>query len=110
MILVDFKDETDQTAAEYHVVPVSRQQSTGRSSSETSTPSSTMDSSLTTPNLAIPRSSYFDSKSNSETSHSSNTPIGQARLNDVSEAYLLRHFQKHLAPWVGHSPFYRWYP
>ncbi|KAJ5342864.1 hypothetical protein N7541_011988 [Penicillium brevicompactum] len=96
----DFKDETEQTAAEYHVVPVTRQLSPGRSSEEGSTPSSAMDSSLTTPNLTIPRSSYFDSRSNSGTPRSSTTPIGQPRLSNVSEAYLLRHFQKHLAPWL----------
>ncbi|KAJ5876327.1 uncharacterized protein N7529_001911 [Penicillium soppii] len=97
----DFKDETDQTAAEYHVVPVTRQLSDARSSSEDSTPSSTtMDSSLTTPNLTIPRTSYFDSRSNSGTPRSATTPIGQARVTNVSEAYLLRHFQKYLAPWL----------
>jgi hypothetical protein len=60
-----------------------------------------MDSSLTTPNLTIPRTSYFDSRSNSGTPRSATTPIGQARVTNVSEAYLLRHFQKYLAPWVS---------
>lgn len=29
------------------------------------------------------------------------TPVGQPRLANVNEAYLLRHFQRHLAPWVS---------
>ena len=99
---VDFKDETDQTAAEYYVVPVARQQSASRSSSEgRSTPSSAVDSSMATPNLVIPYS-QLGSRSNSATSHSSTpTPDNQPKLTNINEAYLLRHFQKHLAPWVS---------
>ncbi|OGE49906.1 hypothetical protein PENARI_c019G05382 [Penicillium arizonense] len=97
----DFKDETDQTAAEYYVVPVARQQSASRSPSEgRSTPSSAVDSSMATPNLVIP-CSQLGSRSNSATSHSSTpTPDNQPKLTNINEAYLLRHFQKHLAPWL----------
>ena len=102
---VDFKDETDQTAAEYYVVPVARQQSASRSPSEgRSTPSSAVDSSMATPNLVIP-CSQLGSRSNSATSHSSTpTPDNQPKLTHMNEAYLLRHFQKHLAPWVSSTP------
>ncbi|KAJ5951665.1 uncharacterized protein N7479_010078 [Penicillium vulpinum] len=100
----DFKDETDQTAAEYYVVPVTRQASISRSSSERSTPSSAMDSSLTTPNLVIPAyaaGSQLGSRSNSVNSpRAPTTPIAQSRLSNVTEAFLLRHFQKYLAPWL----------
>ncbi|OQD83140.1 hypothetical protein PENANT_c018G05663 [Penicillium antarcticum] len=97
----DFKDETDQTAAEYYVVPVARQLSASRSSSEArSTPSSAMESSMATPNLVLPYS-HHGSRSNSATSQSSTpTPVNQPKLTNINEAYLLRHFQKHLAPWL----------
>jgi hypothetical protein len=32
---------------------------------------------------------------------SSNTPIVQPRLASINEAYLLRHYQQYLAPWVS---------
>ncbi|KAJ6038816.1 uncharacterized protein N7446_012625 [Penicillium canescens] len=97
----DFKDETDQTAAEYYVVSVARQQSASRWSSEgRSTPSSVVDSSMAIPNLVIPYS-QLGSRSNSATSHSSTpTPDNQPKLTNINEAYLLRHFQKRLAPWL----------
>ncbi|KAJ5807642.1 hypothetical protein N7447_011098, partial [Penicillium robsamsonii] len=99
----DFKDETDQTAAEYYVVPVTRPASASRSSSEHLTPSSTMDSSLT-PSLVTPAyvaGSQLGSRSNSESSpRAPTTPTGQPRLSNLTEAFLLRHFQKYLAPWL----------
>ncbi|CDM38168.1 Zn(2)-C6 fungal-type DNA-binding domain [Penicillium roqueforti FM164] len=100
-----FKDETDQTAAEYYVVPVTRQASTSRSSSENSTPPSTMDYSLATPTLVLPAfaGSQLGSRSNSGNSSRATTtptPIGHPRLSNVTEAFLLRHFQKYLAPWL----------
>ncbi|KAJ5559270.1 hypothetical protein N7535_009498 [Penicillium sp. DV-2018c] len=105
---LDFKDETDQTAAEYYVVPILRRASPARSSSEDSlTPSSsTMESSLTS-HLAIPAygRSQLGSSSNSVNSpHAPTTPtptpVSHPRLSNVTEAFLLRHFQKHLAPWL----------
>ncbi|KAJ5853210.1 hypothetical protein N7534_005753 [Penicillium rubens] len=102
----DFKDETDQTAAEYYVVPVTGQASSSRSSSARSTPPSTMDSALATPNLVIPpyaAGSQLGSRSNSVNSPrapTTPTPIGQPRLSNLTEAFLLRHFQKYLAPWL----------
>ncbi|CAG8910202.1 unnamed protein product [Penicillium egyptiacum] len=102
----DFKDETNQTAAEYYVVPVTGQASASTSSSEPSTPPSTMDSGLATPNLVIPAyaaGSQSGSRSNSVNSpraRTTPTPIGQPRLSNVTEAFLLRHFQKYLAPWL----------
>jgi hypothetical protein len=35
---------------------------------------------------------------------SSSTPVSTPRLANVNEAYLLRHFQRHLAPWVSNLP------
>lgn len=65
-----------------------------------------MDPSLATPNLTIP--AYASSSRPSYTRSNSlnsprvpTTPTGQPRLSDVTEAFLLRHFQRHLAPWVG---------
>ncbi|KAJ5180897.1 Protein of unknown function DUF3468 [Penicillium capsulatum] len=102
-----FKDETDQTAAEYYVVPMTGNchHSLSRSSSETrSTPSSTIDPSGTGSNSTVPQyiaESRVPSRSNSSISPlSENTPISQPRLANVNEAYLLRHFQRHLADWL----------
>ncbi|KAJ5782059.1 hypothetical protein N7457_003833 [Penicillium paradoxum] len=103
---VDFKDETDQTAAEYYVVPITGQVSASRSSSEdrSTRSSTTMDSSFTTPTLTIPSytaGSQLGSRSNSvNSSHVATTPITQPRISNVTEAFLLRHFQKYLAPWL----------
>lgn len=36
---------------------------------------------------------------------SSTTPVVQARLASINEAYLLRHYQQHLAPWVSFAYF-----
>lgn len=102
-----FKDETDQTAAEYYVVPVNGHHSFSRSSSEArSTPSSsTMDLSVPGPNTTVPHyiaESRENSRSNPSISPQSEaTPISQPRLANVNEAYLLRHFQRHLADWVS---------
>lgn len=105
-VAVSFKDETDQTAAEYHVVPVGSQQSVSRSSSEgLSTPSSTpLESSQPAPDLTIPSyasGSQVGSRSTSANSPRSSTPVRHPRITNVNEAYLLRHFQKYLAPWVS---------
>ncbi|EKV11610.1 hypothetical protein PDIG_17730 [Penicillium digitatum PHI26] len=62
-----------------------------------------MDSSLATPNLipAYTAGSQLGSRSGSINSPCApNTPIGQSKLSNVTEAFLLRHFQKYLAPWL----------
>ncbi|KAJ5698101.1 hypothetical protein N7462_000106 [Penicillium macrosclerotiorum] len=99
-----FKDETDQTAAEYHVVPVTGQQPPSRSPSEArSTSSSTMDPSLPGPSNIVP---YYISDTHHPVTmantprRASGTPLSVPRLANVNEAYLLRHFQRHLAPWL----------
>ena len=46
-----------------------------------------------------------DHGSRSASENSQTTPTGQPRLANVNEAYLLRHFQRHLADWVGHLFF-----
>ncbi|KAJ6015886.1 Protein of unknown function DUF3468 [Penicillium herquei] len=99
-----FKDETDQTAAEYFVVGVTAHmhQSVSRSSSEArSTPSSNMDpvpgQNLTFPSYVV---ESHGSRSASENSSQLTLPTGQPRLTNVNEAYLLRHFQRHLADWL----------
>ena len=104
-----FKDETEQTAAEYHVLPVNGPLGSRSPSEPRSTPSSTIDSALLTRNnsishtIAEPRES---SRSDSITSpQSSITPVSSPRLTNVNEAYLLRHFQRSIAPWVGFLPF-----
>ena len=56
-----------------------------------------------------------DHGSRSASENSQTTPTGQPRLANVNEAYLLRHFQRHLADWVGHLFFYypffgSWFP
>ncbi|KAI2791973.1 hypothetical protein POX_b02002 [Penicillium oxalicum] len=99
-----FKDETEQTAAEYHVLPVNGPLGSRSPSEPRSTPSSTIDSALLTRNnsishtIAEPRES---SRSDSITSpQSSITPVSSPRLTNVNEAYLLRHFQRSIAPWL----------
>lgn len=75
-----------------------------RSPSEArSTPSSTMEPYVPGPGNALPlyvADSQPGSRSTSSNSPRSSTPVGQPRLASVNEAYLLRHFQRHLAPWV----------
>lgn len=100
-----FKDETDQTASEYQVV-VTPPKSVSRSSSEgRSTPSSTIDLPSTGHHLPLyVADSQPGSRSTSANSpQATGTPVGhgQPRLANVNEAYLLRHFQRHLAPWVS---------
>ncbi|KAJ5096374.1 Protein of unknown function DUF3468, partial [Penicillium alfredii] len=102
---VSFKDETDQTAGEYHVVPVGSQPAVSRSSSEgLSTPSSTpLESAQAAPDLTIlsyASGSQVGSRSTSANSPCSSTPVSHPRITNVNEAYLLRHFQKYLAPWL----------
>lgn len=103
-----FKDETDQTAAEYHVVPVTGQPTSRSPSEARSTPSSIMDPSLPGPSNSVPfyvADSGGGSRSTSVHSpRSTSTPVSVPRLANVNEAYLLRHFQRHLAPWVSTSP------
>ncbi|KAJ5806775.1 hypothetical protein N7474_010367 [Penicillium riverlandense] len=94
-----FKDETEETASEYHVLSIKEEPSTSRSPSESrSTPSSvTMDSGARS--SAPVRPPY--TRSNSASSlRSPPTPVGQPRMANVNEAYLLRHFQRYLAPWL----------
>ncbi|KAJ5890453.1 uncharacterized protein N7473_006681 [Penicillium subrubescens] len=100
-----FKDETDQTAAEYHVVPVTGHLASRSPSEARSTPSSIMDPSLPGPSNSAPfyiADSRGGSRSTSAHSpRSSSTPVSSTpRLANVNEAYLLRHFQRHLAPWL----------
>ncbi|KAJ5128282.1 Protein of unknown function DUF3468, partial [Penicillium atrosanguineum] len=100
-----FKDETDQTASEYHVVPATSNKSLSRSPSEArSTCSSTMEPSLPGSSTKLPlyiADSQAGTRSNSANSpRPSSTTPGQPRLASVTEAYLLRHFQIHLAPWL----------
>ena len=104
--LDSFKDETNITASEYYVVPITEKVSLSRSSSEgRSTPSSSMDAtgpglnSTTSLHLAESRTGSQSASANSPPA--SNTTVGQPRLGNVTEAYLLRHFQRHLAPWVS---------
>jgi len=104
-----FKDETNQTASEYHVVPTASNKSLSRSPSEArSTSSSTMDPSLPGSSTKLPfylTESKAGIRSNSANSpRSSSTTPGQPRLASVTEAFLLRHFQIHLAPWVSTFP------
>ncbi|KAJ5580274.1 uncharacterized protein N7459_006259 [Penicillium hispanicum] len=102
-----FKDETDQTASEYYVVPLTATDSLSRSSSEArSTPSSSMDPSVPVPDtsgsvpLYIAESQGGSQSTSTNSPSSSTTPISLPRLANVNEAYLLRHFQRHLAPWL----------
>lgn len=102
-----FKDETDQTAAEYCVVSGTDQRLLSSSSSKApSVCSSPRDPALLGPSTAVPQyiaESRSGSRSNSTNSpwSSSTRPAVQSQLKNVSEAYLLRHFQRQLAPWVS---------
>lgn len=63
-----------------------------------------MDSSVHGLNNSVPLY-VADSRGSRSTSAnsplSSTTPVVQARLASINEAYLLRHYQQHLAPWVS---------
>ncbi|KAF7715907.1 Fungal Zn(2)-Cys(6) binuclear cluster domain-containing protein [Penicillium ucsense] len=100
-----FKDETAQTASEYHVLPVNGQLGSRSPSEPRSTPSSTtMDAVLPGRSNSIPHNiteSRGGSRSASINSpQSSITPVSSPRLANVNEAYLLRHFQRYIAPWL----------
>ena len=95
-----FKDETDQTAAEYFVVPVLGHPSISRSSSEARSTPSSVEPMSGPSTVVLPYLTESQTISRSTSEHSQLTPIGQPRLENVNEAYLLRHFQRHLADWV----------
>jgi hypothetical protein len=70
-----------------------------------------MDPSLPGPSNPVPfyiADSRGGSRSTSAHSpRSSSTPVSYTpRLANVNEAYLLRHFQRHLAPWVSYFPVF----
>ncbi|KAJ5895632.1 hypothetical protein N7495_007323 [Penicillium taxi] len=94
-----FKDETDLTASEYHVVPITGK-SVSRSSSEArSTISSTKEGSSRR-NVPI-QSSYTHIAPCSVSGPSPFAiPVGLPRLANMNEAYLLRHFQRYIADWL----------
>ncbi|KAJ5893121.1 hypothetical protein N7504_009812 [Penicillium tannophilum] len=95
-----FKDETDQTAAEYFVVPVIGHPSISRSSSEARSTPSSVDPMSGPSTVVLPYLTESQTISRSASEHSQLTPTGQPRLENVNEAYLLRHFQRHLADWL----------
>lgn len=99
-----FKDETDQTASEYYVVPLNGHFVSRSSSEARSTPSSNMDYTGSGTLSVVPTyvESHSVSRSASDDSFSIATSVGlpKPRLGNISEAYLLRHFQRYLADWV----------
>lgn len=50
--------------------------------------------------VVLPYLTESQAISRSTSEHSQLTSTGQPRLENVNEAYLLRHFQRHLADWV----------
>lgn len=108
---VVFEDETDRTAANYHVVPVDTFEPSPAAQVEQQSPSPPL--SLGTPlsptGLLLLDSSQnlngTDSGSDSDSGFDSallpaETLVAKPKLGNPDEALLLRHFQKTIGPWV----------
>ncbi|KAL4930485.1 Zn(II)2Cys6 transcription factor [Aspergillus undulatus] len=105
---LSFEDETDQTASEYHVVSaesspvVPRGVRKARFSASTSTIPS-----IPSPTQTFPSGSLESSRRISHTRTLSmdsllplDTPRDNPKLADFNQAFLLRHFQRTLGPWL----------
>lgn len=109
--LVTFEDETEQTAADYHVVSAGESPVVPKTTRKArfSTSTSTLPS-IASPTQAFTSSAGPSRKIPHSRTHSMDsllppdTPRDHPKLADFNEAFLLRHFQRTLGPWVLH-PF-----
>jgi hypothetical protein len=107
---VDFEDETDRTAADYHVIPVETPTSfleavpEGRSSSVAAFPSSAIVNAVNpSPSPSIPRWSGIAGQFTPNVTDSLLSPdalVSHQKLASLNEAFLLRHFRNSLGAWV----------
>lgn len=107
---VDFEDETDRTAADYHVIPVEMPTSfleavpEGRSASGAAFPSSAIVNGVNpSPSPSIPRWSGIAGQVAPNVTDSLLPPdalISRQKLASLNEAFLLRHFRNSLGAWV----------
>ncbi|KAL5334865.1 hypothetical protein BJX70DRAFT_376905 [Aspergillus crustosus] len=104
---LSFEDETEQTASEYHVVPLEASPTASRakrrarfSNSTSSLPS--MASSSHAVSSSRPGSSRIPHTRalSMDSSLPPGTPHDNPKLADFNEAFLLRHFQRTLGPWL----------
>ncbi|KAL4801977.1 hypothetical protein BDV18DRAFT_68775 [Aspergillus unguis] len=101
---LSFEDETEQTAADYYVVTAEASPvlPRGMRKSRPSTSTSTV------PSIASPTQTFrpFTHKASHSRTQSldsflpPDTPRDQPKLADFNEAFLLRHFQRNLNPWL----------
>lgn len=100
---VSFEDETEQTALDYLVVEEASSPVLPRTTRKARFSTSTS----TIPSIPSPTQTFLPSH---KTSHSRTesldslllpgTPRDHPKLADLNEAFLLRHFQRNLGPWV----------
>ncbi|KAG2010737.1 hypothetical protein GB937_007706 [Aspergillus fischeri] len=110
---VDFEDETDRTAADYHVIPVGMPTSfleavpEGRSSSGTAFASSAIVNAVNpSPSPSIPRWSGITGQFTPNVTDSLLPPdalVSRQKLASLNEAFLLRHFRNSLGAWLDVS-------
>ncbi|KAL4949015.1 hypothetical protein BDW69DRAFT_83036 [Aspergillus filifer] len=106
---LSFEDETDQTASEYHVVSAEASPVVPRGTRKTRFSTSTS----TLPSIPSPTQTFTSGgigPSSRRISHTRtismesllppDTPRDNSKLADFNQAFLLRHFQKSLGPWL----------
>ncbi|BCS23376.1 Zn(II)2Cys6 transcription factor [Aspergillus puulaauensis] len=102
-----FEDETEQTAADYHVVSAGESPVVPKTTRKArfSTSTSTLPS-IASPTQAFTSSAGPSRKIPHSRTHSMDsllppdTPRDHPKLADFNEAFLLRHFQRTLGPWL----------
>jgi hypothetical protein len=107
---VDFEDETDRTAADYHVIPVEtptyflEATPEGQSSSGAAFPSSAIVNAVNpSPSPTIPRWSGIAGQFTPNVTGPLLPPdalVSRQKLASLNEAFLLRHFRNSLGAWV----------
>ncbi|KAL2824803.1 hypothetical protein BDW59DRAFT_83021 [Aspergillus cavernicola] len=102
---LSFEDETEQTASDYHIVSAESSPAAqrGMHKAQFSTSTSTIPS-IASPTPTInPGPSRIIAHSRTHSMDSllpPSTPHDHPKLGDFNEAFLLRHFQKTLGPWL----------
>ncbi|KAL2812154.1 hypothetical protein BJX63DRAFT_259922 [Aspergillus granulosus] len=110
-----FEDETEQTAAEYHIVSTEPSPTAPRGAQRNrfaTTSTSTLPS-IASPTQAVAPGNPGPSRNIHTRAHSMDSllsprsPREYPRLADFNEAFLLRHFQKTLGPWLDSCDYER---
>ncbi|KAL4869706.1 hypothetical protein BDV12DRAFT_74996 [Aspergillus spectabilis] len=111
---LSFEDETEQTASEYHIVSSETSPTAPRTKRRTRFSNSISSlPSIASPTQAVP-SGPGSSRRTPRTRTLSmdsllppNTPRDNPKLADFNEAFLLRHFQRTLGPWLDSCDYER---